>query len=72
MLCCLHFRSTCSHVSGSSELHIEHVIEGKASLLKNNCFLAFPIYWPCHNFRRHVFCESVMLLLVQNHWKAHY
>ena len=40
----LHFRSTCSHVSGSGELHMGHVIGGKASLPKNNCFLAFPMY----------------------------
>ena len=53
MWCCLHFRSTCSHVSGSRELHMGHVIDGKASLLKNNCFLVFPMYWPCLSFKRH-------------------
>ena len=42
MWCCLHVRSTCSHVSGSGELHMGHVIDGKASLLKNSCFMAFP------------------------------
>ena len=66
MWCCLHFRSTCSHVSGSRELHMRHVIDGKASLPKNSCVLTFPIYWPCLSFRRHVFWESVMFLLVQN------
>ena len=55
MWCCLHFRSTCSHVSGSRELHIGHVIDRKVSLPKNNCFLAFPMYWPCLSFRRHAF-----------------
>ena len=35
MWCCLHSRSTCSHVLGSG-------IDGKASLPKNSCFLAFP------------------------------
>ena len=44
MWCCLHFRSTCSHVSGSIESHMGHVIDGKASLPKNSCFLAFPMY----------------------------
>ena len=34
-------------------------------LQKNNCFLAFPIYWLCRSFKKHVFCESVMFLLVQ-------
>ena len=29
MWCCLHFRSTCSHVSGSRELHMGHVIDGR-------------------------------------------
>ena len=54
LLCLLIMRAWMySHVFGSSELHIEHVIEGKASLPKNNCFLAFLIYWLCHNFKRH-------------------
>ena len=65
MWCCLHFRSTCSQVFGSSELHIEHIIQGKTSITKNNCFLTFPIYWPCCSFKKHVFCESIMFLLVQ-------
>ena len=57
MCCCLHFSSICIHVSGSRELHIEHVIEGYASLPKNSCFLAFPIYCPCLSFKRHVFAS---------------
>ena len=44
MWCSLHFRSTCRHVSWSGELRMGHVIDGKASLLKNNCFLALPMY----------------------------
>ena len=44
MWCCLHFRSTCSHVLGYGELHMGRVIDGKASLPKKNCFLAFPMY----------------------------
>ena len=41
---CLHFRSMCSHVLGSEVLHMGHVIGGKATMPKNNCFLAFPMY----------------------------
>ena len=44
MWCCLHFRNTCNHVSGSIESHMGHVIDEKTSLPKNNCFLAFPMY----------------------------
>ena len=40
---------------GSRELHMRHVIDRKASLPKNNCFLAFPMYWPCLSFEIHVF-----------------
>ena len=43
-MCCLHVRSTCSRVLGSRELRMGHVIDGKASLPKNSCFLAFPMY----------------------------
>ena len=43
MWCGLHFRSTCNHVSGSGGLHMGHVIDGKATLPKNNCFPAFPM-----------------------------
>lgn len=50
----------CSHVSGSGELHIGHVMEGYLSLPKKSCFLVFPMYWPVRNLMRHVFCESVM------------
>ena len=55
MWCCLHFRSTCSHVYGARELYMGHMIDGKASLPKNNCFLAFLMHWPCLSFRRHVY-----------------
>ena len=50
MWCWFHFRSTCSHVSRSGQLHVGRVIDGKASLPKNSCFLAFPIYWLCLSF----------------------
>jgi hypothetical protein len=66
MWCWLHFRSTCSHVSVSRELHIGHVIDGNLWMPKNNCFLALPMYWPVRNFRRVVFCESVIAGLDQN------
>ena len=64
MWCCLHFRNTYSHVSGSGQLHMGHVIDGKASMPKNSCFLAFPIYWPCLSFKSHFFLE--MFLFVHN------
>ena len=44
MWCCLHFRCTSSHVLGSGELHMGNVIDGEASLPKNNFVLAFPMY----------------------------
>ena len=47
-------------MSASVELQIEHVIDGNLSLPKNSCFLAFPMYWPVRNFKRFVFCESVI------------
>ena len=40
----IYFGSICSQVSGFGELHMGHVIDEKASLPKNNCFLAFPMY----------------------------
>jgi hypothetical protein len=61
----LHFKSTCSHVSASHELHIGHVIEGNLSMPKNSCFLAFPMYCPVRNFSRLVFCEYVITGLDQ-------
>ena len=66
MWCWLHFRSTCSHVSASGELHIGHVIDGNLSMPKNSCFLALPMYCPVRNFSMHVFCESVIVGLDQN------
>jgi hypothetical protein len=60
MWCWLHFRSTCSHVSASKELHIGHVIVGNRSMPKNSCFLALPMYWPVRNFSMLVFCGSVL------------
>ena len=66
MWCCLPIRRTCSHVSRSGELHMGHVIDGKASLPKNNCYMAFLVYWPWLRFKRHVFWELVMFLFVQN------
>ena len=53
-------RSTCSHVLGYRKLHMGHVINENASLPKNNCFMAFPMYWQCFSSRRHVFWELVM------------
>ena len=44
MWLCLQFKSTCNDVCGSTELHIEHVIEEYVSLPKNSCFLPLPIY----------------------------
>ena len=41
------------------------MIDGKASLAKNSCFMAFPMYWPCLSFKGHIFWESIMLLFVQ-------
>ena len=65
MCCCLHFRSTCNHVSASSELHMGHVWDGYAILPKKSCFLACPIYCPVRNLTRHVFCLYVMTGLFQ-------
>jgi hypothetical protein len=63
--CWLHFNSTCSHVSASGELQIEHVVDGNLSMPKNSCFLALPMYCPVRNFSRHVFCGSVIVGLDQ-------
>ena len=38
MCCCLHLSSKCSHVSASVELHMGHVLDGKAYLPKKSCF----------------------------------
>ena len=43
IFCCLHVSSTCSHVSGSFELHMGHVIVGYLWQPKNICFLALPM-----------------------------
>ena len=43
MCCCGHVSNTCSHVSGSRELQMRHVIDGNLSLPKNICFLAWPM-----------------------------
>ena len=53
-------------MSGSVELQIEHVVEGKRSMPKNNCFRKLPMYWPVWNLMRHVFWTSVMRGFVQN------
>jgi hypothetical protein len=66
MWCWLHFKSTCSHVFASWELHIGHVIDGNLSMPKNSCFLAFPMYCPVWNFSMLVFCEFVIVGLDQN------
>ena len=65
MCCCLHLRSTCNHVSASRELQIWHVFDGYASLPKNSCFQACPIYSPVRNFTRHIFCLFVIVGLFQ-------
>ena len=44
MQCCLQFKNIWSHVSSSRKLHMKHVIEGYALLLKNICFLTLPMY----------------------------
>ena len=41
--CCLHVSSTCSHVSGSTELQIGQVMVGNLCLPKKVCFLAWPM-----------------------------
>ena len=41
--CCLHVSSTCSHVSGSYELQMGHVMVGNLCLPKKVCFLAWPM-----------------------------
>ena len=38
MYCFWQLKSICSHVSCSNKLHIEHVMVGYVSLLKNYCF----------------------------------
>ena len=53
-------------MSTSSELYIEHVIEGNLSLPKNSCFRALPIYWPVRNFNILVLCAFVIVGLCQN------
>jgi hypothetical protein len=65
MCCCLHLRSTCSHVSASDELQIGHVLDGYAFLPKKSCFRACLIYCPVLNFTRHVFCLFVITGLFQ-------
>jgi hypothetical protein len=65
MCCCLHLSSMCNHVSDSVELQIGHVLNGKASLPKKSCFRACPMYWPVHNFIKHVFCLYVTAGFVQ-------
>ena len=40
---CLHVSNTRSHVSGSFELHMGHVIVGNLWWPKNICFLALPM-----------------------------
>jgi hypothetical protein len=48
----------CNYVSTSVELQMGHVLDGKASLPKKSCFLAWPIY-------KHFFCLSVMAGFLQ-------
>ena len=55
MCCCLHLSSMCSHVSATVELHIGHVLNGKATLPKKSCLRAWPIYCQVRNFTKHVF-----------------
>jgi hypothetical protein len=40
---CLHVSKTCSHVSGSVELHMGHVMVGYLWWPKNICFRALPM-----------------------------
>ena len=42
-----------------------HVIDGNLSMPKNNCFLVLSMYWHVRSFIRMVFCEFVIIGLVQ-------
>ena len=52
-------------MSASIELHIGHVLDGKASLPKKSCFRAWPIYCLVLNFIKHIFCLFVIAGFVQ-------
>ena len=41
------------------------MIDENLSMLKNSCFLAFPMYCPVRNFSMHVFCEYDIIGLDQ-------
>ena len=56
----MHSKSTWSQVFASTNLYIEHVIEGNLFFSKKNCFLALPIYWSVRNFNIFVFCAFVI------------
>jgi hypothetical protein len=58
--------STCSHVSGSYELQMGHVMVENLCLPKNSCFLAWPMKVHVRNLIRHDFCLSVIVGLFQN------
>jgi hypothetical protein len=60
MCCCLQVSNTCSHMSGSWELQIEHVMDGNKIGPKNNCLRVLPMYWLSLNLKRHVIWESVI------------
>jgi hypothetical protein len=52
-------------VSASVEMHIGHVLDGKASLPMKSCYQAWPIYCPVRTFIKHDFCLSVIAGCVQ-------
>ena len=66
MCCCLHFRSTCSHVSASSELHIGHVWDGYAFLPKKFVSEHVPYIVRFGILLGMFFCLFVMIGLLQN------
>ena len=53
-------------MSASEELHIGHVFDGNLPMPKNSCFRALPIYCPVRNLSMLVFCEYVIVVVVQN------
>ena len=44
-----------------SAVHVEHILGGKHSLLRNICLQKLPMYYPIHNFIRQGFCNPVMV-----------
>lgn len=57
-------------MSEFEELHMEQLMDGNLSLPKNNFFLAFPMYCLVRNFKIVVFCESLVVELVQKEFES--